>query len=249
MRSRGLRRLVGLARPEAARLALATVFLLAGSALTLSYPLAVGWLIDRIAGGGEAGSLDGLVLGLLVLFALLGCVTALRAYLFDVAGERIVARLRQDLYRSLVGQEIAFFDARRTGELTNRLAADTTLIQDAVTVDFSMGLRFGLTLVGALGIMTYTSWRLTLVMLAVVPLVAVGATLDAESEHLVQEALERLQEGRTTLIIAHRLSTVRAADRVVVLDDGRVVQEGSHEALIAQEGLYRRLVERQFAPA
>lgn len=73
------------------------------------------------------------------------------------------------------------------------------------------------------------------------------SALDAESEHLVQEALERLMEGRTTLVIAHRLSTVKAADRVAVIEGGKVVEEGPHEALLAADGLYKRLVERQFA--
>ncbi len=72
------------------------------------------------------------------------------------------------------------------------------------------------------------------------------SALDAESEALVQDALERLMRGRTTLVIAHRLSTVMRADRVLVLDGGRVVQQGSHAALMAEEGLYRKLVERQF---
>jgi len=75
------------------------------------------------------------------------------------------------------------------------------------------------------------------------------SALDAESEHLVQEALERLMRGRTTLIIAHRLSTVVGADRVVVLDGGRIAQLGSHAALMAEDGPYRRLVERQFVAA
>jgi ATP-binding cassette subfamily B protein len=71
------------------------------------------------------------------------------------------------------------------------------------------------------------------------------SALDAESEHLVKEATRRLMDGRTTLIIAHRLSTVRDADRVFVLDGGQIVQAGSHTALMAEEGVYRRLVERQ----
>lgn len=75
------------------------------------------------------------------------------------------------------------------------------------------------------------------------------SALDAESEHLVKEALDRLMRGRTTLIIAHRLSTVRDADRVLVLDGGRIVQSGPHGRLVAEDGLYRRLVERQFAEA
>ena len=72
------------------------------------------------------------------------------------------------------------------------------------------------------------------------------SSLDSESEALVQQALERLMRGRTTFIIAHRLSTVQHANRILVLDGGRAVQLGSHEELVTQEGLYRRLCELQF---
>jgi ATP-binding cassette subfamily B protein len=71
------------------------------------------------------------------------------------------------------------------------------------------------------------------------------SALDVESEALVQVALEKLMEGRTTLIIAHRLSTVASADRVVVLDRGMVVEQGKHTELLQHEGLYFRLIERQ----
>jgi ATP-binding cassette subfamily B protein len=73
------------------------------------------------------------------------------------------------------------------------------------------------------------------------------SALDAESEHLVHEALDQLMQGRTTFVIAHRLSTVRNADRVVVLDQGAVVESGTHTDLMSADGLYRRLVERQFS--
>lgn len=72
------------------------------------------------------------------------------------------------------------------------------------------------------------------------------SSLDSESEALIQEAMERLMEGRTTIVIAHRLSTVRAMDRILVFDRGRVVEEGPHEALLAVEnGAYRALFEKQ----
>jgi subfamily B ATP-binding cassette protein MsbA len=72
------------------------------------------------------------------------------------------------------------------------------------------------------------------------------SSLDAESERLIEDAMERLLAGRTTLIIAHRLSTVRRADRLVVLDRGRVVEEGTHAELMGLGGLYARLYARQF---
>jgi ABC-type multidrug transport system fused ATPase/permease subunit len=72
------------------------------------------------------------------------------------------------------------------------------------------------------------------------------SSLDSESEALVQEAFERLRAGRTAVVIAHRLSTVQHADRIVVLERGRIVDEGRHEELLARGGLYRRLHALQF---
>jgi subfamily B ATP-binding cassette protein MsbA len=72
------------------------------------------------------------------------------------------------------------------------------------------------------------------------------SSLDSESESLVQEALERLMQGRTTIIIAHRLSTVQKANRIAVLDEGHLVELGTHAELLAREGLYARLYRMQF---
>lgn len=71
------------------------------------------------------------------------------------------------------------------------------------------------------------------------------SNLDAESEAAVQAALARLMKGRTTIVVAHRLSTVRDADRILVIDSAGIAEQGTHEALMARDGVYRRLVEHQ----
>jgi len=72
------------------------------------------------------------------------------------------------------------------------------------------------------------------------------SSLDSESERLVQDALETLMQGRTTFVIAHRLSTVRRANRIIVLDNGKIKEEGTHEELLLQAGLYKQLYDIQF---
>ncbi|MER9800865.1 ATP-binding cassette domain-containing protein, partial [Mesorhizobium sp. M0142] len=72
------------------------------------------------------------------------------------------------------------------------------------------------------------------------------SALDAESETLVQTALDRLMQGRTTIVIAHRLATVLKADRILVMDGGRIVEEGTHQSLVAKGGIYARLAKLQF---
>ena len=75
------------------------------------------------------------------------------------------------------------------------------------------------------------------------------SSIDTETEQWIQEALERLMNGRTTLVVAHRLSTILKADRILVFDEGRIVEQGRHADLVAEDGLYTRLFRTQFATA
>jgi ABC-type multidrug transport system fused ATPase/permease subunit len=115
------------------------------------------------------------VLILLAVFVVAAVGTFIRAILFNLSGERFVARLRKNLFASILRQEIGFFDNNRTGELTNRLASDTQVIQNAVTVNISMLARYTLQMILSIGLMFYISPRLTAVLLSIVPVIAVSA--------------------------------------------------------------------------
>jgi len=207
-RDGSLRRIFALARPELKWLIVATLALLGTTGLNLVYPQLVQRIVDGILAEGGAEVVNQWAVLLVVLFALTSVLTAVRMYFFTVAGERVVARLRRRLYSSLVNQEVGFFDAHRTGELTNRLAADTTVVQNTATVNISMLLRYAITAMGAVGIMAWTSWRLTLVMLALVPVAAIGAMFYGR---VVRRLSRKVQDAlaRATDVAEETLSSIR----------------------------------------
>ncbi len=203
-----IRRLLDLARPQARRLVAATFFLLIGSGMALVYPKAIGFIIDEALGSRQRELIDKAALGMTAVFLLQGLAMALRFYLFSTSGERVVTQLRQQLFSSLMSQEIGFFDERKTGELTNRLASDTTVLQNTVSVNISMALRNGAQALGGMALLFYTSPTLTLLMVAIVPAVAVGAVIYGRRVRLlskqVQDALATANE-----VAAEGLSGIR----------------------------------------
>ena len=180
-----LRRILRLARPEAPLLIGGLVFLAIGSAATLSYPQGASVLIDAALGappdwakGTDRGRLLELIaLGMAAVALVSAAAMGLRYFLFMLAGERVIARLRQDLYGRILDQEIAFFDQERTGDLMSRLSSDTATLQGTVSANISFGLRNLIQLLGGVVLLFLTSPRLTLVILAVVPAIAVGAVV------------------------------------------------------------------------
>ncbi len=172
------RKLLRLSLPEWRTLALASLFLVIGSGMGLAYPQAIAFLIDgALTADGGREAIDRAALTMLGIFVVQGVAIGLRHVLFTYAGERIVTRLRERLFAQLVVQEIGFFDGRRSGELLNRLASDTTVLQGTVSSQVSVGLRSLAMVVGGLALLFYTSPALTLVMLVVVPPVALGAVI------------------------------------------------------------------------
>ncbi|MDD5556606.1 MAG: ABC transporter ATP-binding protein [bacterium] len=169
-----------------------------------------------------------------------------------------IASLRGQI--GIVTQEtILFNDTVRNNIAYGRLEAPFERIAAAAAManahDFISELRDGYdTVIGEKGEMLSGGERQRLAIAravlkdpAILILDEATSALDTESERLVQDAIDRLMRGRTVFVIAHRLSTVTHADRIVVLEDGRIVQTGRHDELASRPGLYRKLYEMQFA--
>jgi ABC transporter fused permease/ATP-binding protein len=208
------RRLLALARPQRKLILLGTIFLILGSGAGLVFPQGIRSVIDGALVGKSPGQIDRVAIGMAALALVFGVSIALRFTLFNIAGERIVTGLRERLYRTILDQEVGFFDARRTGELTSRLASDTGVLQNTVSVNVSMALRSGAQALGGIGLLLYTSPILTGLMLAVVPGVALGAvTYGRRVRRLardVQDALAKAGEIAEESIAG--LRTVRSFD-------------------------------------
>ncbi|HET8732628.1 MAG TPA: ABC transporter transmembrane domain-containing protein [Anaeromyxobacteraceae bacterium] len=169
------RRIAPLLRLEWKALAGASALLLLGSAAALAYPQGIRVIVDGAIAGREMGRIRLAAFLMGGLAVVQGLAVAGRAYLFGLAGERGVKRVRQRLFDALVVQEVGFFDGQRTGDLTSRLASDTASLQGLLSAQLSMALRNAVQVVGGLVLLVITSPKLTGVMLLVVPAVAIGA--------------------------------------------------------------------------
>lgn len=189
-----LKRLVGLAQPEFGLMFFGTICLVIASLCSSVAPFFFGQVIDTAlptpslnncitdtgngTGTENIGTLWDFSLWVVILVAVFtvgALATLLRSWVFTLAGERFVARLRKIVFTAVMKQEIGFFDMNRTGELISRLTSDTQAIQAAATVNISMLARFSLQMILSLGLMFWQSPKLTAVLLSVVPIVAIGA--------------------------------------------------------------------------
>jgi ATP-binding cassette, subfamily B, bacterial MsbA len=211
---RDLLRLLGYARPYRVRLAIALVSLFIASGLGLLFPQVVRRLIDAAFVEHDAARLNTLALTLVGLFTAQAAFSFLRSYLLAYTGERIVADVRVQLYNHLTGLPVAFFASRRVGELTSRLASDTSVIQTVTTGSLTELLRSTLVLVGGVTIIAITNLRLTLLMLAIVPFVIISAHFYGRYvRRLSTKVQDRLAEANA--VLDETLSAIRIVQSFV----------------------------------
>jgi ATP-binding cassette, subfamily B, bacterial len=231
---RPLRALLPFLAPHGWLLAGALAALLIAAAAMLALPLALRQLIDHGLAANNIGVINRYFAGFLAAAVVFGVFAALRFYLVTWLGERVVADLREAVYRRVVRMDPTFFEITRTGEVLSRLTADTTLVQAIAGVNLSITLRSILNLIGALAMLALTSAKLMAVMLVLIPLV-IGPLI------MVGRRVRRLS----------RTAQDRIADTSSLVDETlnaiQTVQAFTLEAL--QSRRYAEAVERSFEAA
>lgn len=234
-----LRRLWAFTRPYGGWLAVGVISVAVAGVIGLAFPLVVRQLLDAaFAPGAEPGAarraLDGAMLLLVVLMLVQAAFNFLRTYSLGRTGEAVVADLRKALFSHLIGLDVPFFTARKTGELVSRLTADVATVQAAVSQAVAQLVSQGITLVGGLVLLFVLEPRLTLVMLAVVPpVVVVGAVFGRGLRRVSAEFQDRLAAA--------------SADAEEAIAGVRVVKAFGAEGL--ERARYERGVDAAFAAA
>jgi ATP-binding cassette subfamily B protein len=231
---RPLRALLPFLAPHGWLLAGALAALLVAAAAMLALPLALRQLIDHGLAANNIGVINRYFAGFLAAAVVFGVFAALRFYLVTWLGERVVADLREAVYRRVVRMDPTFFEITRTGEVLSRLTADTTLVQAIAGVNLSITLRSVLNLIGALAMLALTSAKLMAVILVLIPLV-IGPLI------IVGRRVRRLS----------RTAQDRIADTSSLVDESlnaiQTVQAFTLEEL--QSRRYAEAVERSFEAA
>ncbi|KCV67740.1 hypothetical protein H696_05849 [Fonticula alba] len=216
-----LMRLLSLVRPEMGLLLVGCFALLITALTQLALPFLIGVIVDAlvpVSGSGSSSDFDprsnlNQAVVLLLIVATIGAITGLaRASVFTLIGHRIVFRLRRDLFHAITSQDIAFFDQTRTGDLASRLSSDSQVIQNSMTVNLSMLLRYIVQIFGSVIVLFLLSWQLSLIMFSVVPLVTIGAVAYGKYLRTLQKKFQEALADALTVAeeVISNMRTVRS---------------------------------------
>lgn len=166
-------RLLYLSRQEWPILLKGMIFLFISSAALMVYPQYIKVIIDDAMKSKDMSGLNNAAFIAMIVFFIQAITSSLRFYYFTLAGEKTVKRLRSKLFSQIISQEMTFFDFSKTGELLGRLSADTAILQNALSVNISMLVRSGFQAIGGIALLFYTSTKLTIFILIIIPPIAI----------------------------------------------------------------------------
>lgn len=197
-------RVVRSAKEETGILILAVIALVVSTAVNLFVPFSVSIIIEA-SSVRDVGTRAGIVAAIFTVGAV---ATFFRVFLFGVAGERMIRRLKRAVFSHLLHLDVSYYDAAKTGELTNRLAVDAMLLKVASTFHFPMMLRFGLQIVGGVAVLLFLSWKLALVMCAPFPVLGILAVVYGKLIRRVSRSMQTAL-ARNNEVAEESISNVR----------------------------------------
>lgn len=168
-----LKRLISLSYPERFYILIAFLMLVISSFSNIAVPYFFGLVVDAAQKFTDLSEMTKYVLYMLAVFIVGSIAGGIRSWLFEFSGQRVVARLRQQVFSAIIKQDIKFFDTNRTGELTSRLSSDTQVLQNAVTQNLSILVRYLIQILGSVILMFTLEASLTGVLLAIIPILSI----------------------------------------------------------------------------
>ncbi len=169
-----VKRLLSLSYPERYIIFTAFLTLILASATTIVIPFFFGSVIDAATNFTDLAKMNQYIIYMFLIYLGGSLAGGIRSWLFELAGQRVVARLRLDVFTAIIKQDIEFFDTNRTGELTSRISSDTQVLQNAVTANLSMLARYLIQILGSILFMFSLEPSLTGLLLAIVPVVSLS---------------------------------------------------------------------------
>ncbi len=208
------RRLLSYLSPYKLRMGIALGALLISSLLSLVFPAVIQQVVDSVLTQGDVRLLDAVTLFLLLVFLIRSITTLVQNYNLNYVGERMMVDMRLELYRHLQHLSLSFFEKRRVGELVSRISNDVTVIRTALTNNVSTFLSQTFILIGSVVVMVILNWRLTLFILALMPLVGlVGAVFGRVLRRVSTEVQDEL--AGATVVVEEVLQNVRVVKSFV----------------------------------
>ncbi|HEY2895737.1 MAG TPA: ABC transporter transmembrane domain-containing protein [Gemmatimonadaceae bacterium] len=235
-----LRPLLRRLRPYTTSLVFGAIALLLSSAIGLAFPLIVRELLDAAFVKGDGGLLNKLALLLVAIFAVQGVLSFVQVWLITSVAEKVIAKLRSELFAHLVRLSPGFFAEQRTGELTSRLSTDLTLLQSVMTYQSTELMRQLVYLIGGIVMLTITHPRLTVTTLAVVPVVVGAAFIFGRAmrkastvvQDRIADAMGTAEEAFSQIRIVQSFTRERAESTRYDAQLSDVVDAAIHRALV-----------------
>ncbi|MCL4132853.1 UNVERIFIED_CONTAM: hypothetical protein GTU68_010383 [Idotea baltica] len=189
-------------------IALGLIGLLFGSGINLLFPYLIQLGINGELGISLIENLGFFTASLIALFALQACFFCIRHFCFQVVGLRVVTKVRKTLFSALLKQDVSFFDTARVGDLLSRISSDTEILQRALTINISVGIRYLIQVIGGLALLLYISAKLTLVILAIIPLLMLASLFWSKRLRALSREVQA-ELGEASVVAEEAISSIR----------------------------------------